>query len=720
MDFLKDLNPPQKEAVLHPGGPMIIFAGAGTGKTRVITYRIAHLLKNGVSPYSILAVTFTNKAADQMRQRVDALVPGLGRSVLISTFHSFGARFLRQEALAIGINPDFVIYDSSDQKKLVQICIEELKLDEKRFKPSRVTEYISRAKDDLLDAESFAATALTSNEPNRQAVASIYSLYQKKLTNAGALDFGDLLMISVLALGVNEALRQKYQNRFEHILVDEYQDTNHAQYLLTKYLSAKHKNICVVGDDDQSIYSWRGANIRNILDFENDNPSCKVIKLEQNYRSTPNIIESAWNVIKNNSDRVEKHLWTQNSSGSSIEFISSYNEIAEAENIVNAISNYVINQGRAYGDFAIFYRTNAQSRVLEDALRRNGIAYKIIGSVKFYERAEVKDALAYLRLVHNTADSLALKRIINIPRRGIGKTSLESLEALAGQNGTTLWQAVSNCQDIYLTPSTRKALNSFTTLINSLRAEKNNMPVKQLTELVFEKTKYPQMLEEEDTLEAKAKIENLNELLSAMDEFQQRSEDKTLSGYLTQVSLVSGSDELDDNSQKVTLMTLHLAKGLEFPFVFVTGLEEGLFPIGEAAFDKEQLEEERRLMYVGMTRAKEKLHLSWAAQRRLAGKTNWAMQSRFVEEAYGRQNHIKHTQKKTNEQKISIINVHNFEAPQSAPSPFPLGVRVHHSVFGDGKVIEKSGSGDDLKLVILFDSGGWKKIYPKFAKLDRI
>src|SRR3989339_2267445 len=429
-----NLNENQQQAALHLEGPLLIFAGAGTGKTRVITHRIANLISKGVHPSKILAVTFTNKAAEEMRRRVDELFPGRGRAVWISTFHSFGAQFLRVEAKNIGLNPEFLIYDTSDQKKVLTDCVKELNLDEKKFKPGRMIEVISRAKDELIDADSYGIHALTSGDYFRQISATIYGLYQKKLKIAGALDFGDLLMMTVMSLRDNKQLLEKYQERFRYVLVDEYQDTNHAQYLLTKYFSAKHKNICVVGDDDQSIYSWRGADIRNILEFERDYPSCKTVKLEKNYRSTGNILAAAWQVIKNNKHRVEKKLWTENPEGQDIKVLESATETEEAQRITDEIQFLVKEKGLVLNDFAIFYRTNAQSRVMEDAFRRAGIPYAVIGTVRFYERAEVKDIMAYLRLVHNPNDNVSFKRVINIPKRSIGKTSIESLEKLSALN----------------------------------------------------------------------------------------------------------------------------------------------------------------------------------------------------------------------------------------------------------------------------------------------
>lgn len=734
-EILAQLNQSQREAVTHADRPLIIFAGAGTGKTRVITCRIAYLLKNGVAPLNILAVTFTNKAAEEMRRRVDTLAPGLGRSVWISTFHSFCATLLRVEARHAGLNPEFLIYDSGDSKSVLRDCVKELSLDDKKFKPNRILEVISRSKDDLIDADSYAIHALASGDYFRQSVATIYGLYQRKLKQAGALDFGDLLMTAVSALHEIPALREKYQERFRHIMVDEYQDTNHAQYMLTKYLSGKHKNICVVGDDDQSVYSWRGADIRNILEFERDYPGCTTVKLEQNYRSTPNILACAWQVVKNNQKRVEKKLWTENPEGQSIKLIEAKDEIDEAERIVGEIERLREKHGCRLSDFSIFYRTNAQSRVFEDSFRRSGIPYTVVGTVRFYERAEVKDILAYLRLVHNPNDNVSFKRVINVPRRGIGKTTIEAMGAFGAAHGLSLWNIVPQAASLAVSKGAVKALAGFRKLVEDIRAGRGTMTVKEIATLVLEKTGYIRELKDEDTPEAKSRIENIQELISAIDEFERRSPDKTLAGYLTQVSLVNDTDDISDDDDRATLMTLHLAKGLEFKIVFVTGLEEGLFPIGESAFAPEELEEERRLMYVGMTRAKERLYLSWAAERRIFGKSRWNMASRFIEEASAAGGIAPMDRPQPRREAgdfVQRVRLSRDSEPvfkrfepratehDARSGSFPLGSRVRHQQFGDGKVIERSGSGDDMKLVVLFDTGQWKKLVVKYANLEKL
>ncbi len=759
----ENLNPAQKEAVLCTEGPLIIFAGAGTGKTRVITHRIAYLLSKGIAPWQILAVTFTNKAAEEMKKRVNELIPGTGANVMVSTFHSFCAYFLRVEAEKINLSPDFLIYDFADQKNVIKDCVRELNLDDKKFKPSTIADKISRAKDDLKQPLDMAADAEKLGDFFGTTVADIYKLYQQKLERAQALDFGDLIMKTVMALKENTALLQHYQKRFQYILVDEYQDTNHAQYKLTKLLAGNHHNICVVGDDDQSVYSWRGADINNILDFEKDYPSAKTVKLEQNYRSTPKILAAAHQVVKHNTSRVDKKLWTQNSDDGSVAVVKNTNENDEAAKVVDIIILNMQNKKCSLSDFAVFYRTNAQSRAFEDSFRRNGIPYVVIGTLRFYDRAEIKDIMAYLKLIHNPNDNVSFKRIINIPRRGIGKTSMEMLEKEAIKRGLSIWQTIPFAAEAGVNKGAINALNSFVSLIKGFIKIKEEETVKSIAEKVINHSGYLKELENEDNPENKTKIENIQELISAIDDFEKRSPDKTLSGYLTQIALISDIDTLDESKGRVTLMTLHLAKGLEFDNVFICGLEEGLFPIGETAFNPEELEEERRLMYVGMTRARKNLYLCWASERTVYGKTRWNMLSRFVAEA-GFKDEFSDRKKESDQsfgQKISgntfnrskwtnnsnygknfknkpeytyrdedtydyipsdddIIKDEPLYTPKADSSPYQIGVLVSHPVFGNGKIIEKSGTNDDLKLVVLFENGQWKKLLARVAGLKLI
>lgn len=718
---LDKLNNSQKEAVLHTQGPLIIFAGAGTGKTRVITYRIAYLLEQGIKPYNILAVTFTNKAANEMRKRVNDLTDNTAQEVKVSTFHSFCLYLLSCEAKNFGIDPNFLVYDMGEQVNVIKECIKELNLDDKKFKPTWIANRISRAKDDLDTPQDMNDNSQTKGDFYSKTVSAVYELYQKKLKTYNAFDFGDLIMQTVLNLQSHPEILLKYQDKFQYILVDEYQDTNHAQYVLTKMLAQKYKNICVVGDDDQSIYSWRGADITNILDFEKDYPDCKIVKLEENYRSTPKILERAWNVVKNNTGRVPKQLWTNNEDKGTINVFQNMNENDEAARVVDMI---LINRqnGYKFSDFAVFYRTNAQSRTLEDALRRQGIAYNVVGTLKFYERAEIKDIMAYLKLIHNPNDNVSFRRVVNVPRRGIGKSSMEKLEYFAASKGLSLYEALKFVGTDVIPKSSLSQMNSFRMIIEKNVRTIFNKTVKEIVESVIEDTGYIRELELVDNSENKNRIENIKEFVSAVEDFERRSPDKTLSGYLTQIALVTDIDSWQDNEDKVTLMTLHLAKGLEFKNVFITGLEEGLFPIGESAYDEQELEEERRLMYVGMTRAKENLYMTWSTERTVFGKTKWNVPSRFLLEAGFKE-------QLSNRNAINVINNTPFKPKEEIyyepvekadDSPYKIGTIVYHQVFGNGKIIEKNGSGDNLKLVVLFGGGQWKKLLAKFANLKII
>ena len=602
------------------------------------------------------------------------------------------------------------------------LCIKELNLDDKKFKPTWVANRISRAKDDLDTPQDMNDDSQSKGDFYGKTISAIYELYQKKLKTYNAFDFGDLIMQTVLNLKEHPEILSKYQDRFRYILVDEYQDTNHAQYVLTKMLAEKYKNICVVGDDDQSIYSWRGADITNILDFEKDYPDCKIVKLEENYRSTPKILERAWNVVKNNTGRVPKQLWTGNEDKGNINVFQNMNENDEAARVVDMI---LINRqnGYKFSDFAIFYRTNAQSRTLEDALRRQGIAYNVVGTLKFYERAEIKDIMAYLKLIHNPNDNVSFRRVVNVPRRGVGKSSMGKLEYFATSKGLSLYEALKFIGTDIIPKSSLSALNSFRIIIEKNVRTIFNKTVKEIVESVLEDTGYIRELELSDNPENKSRIENIKEFVSAVEDFERRSPDKILSGYLSQIALVTDIDSWQDSEDKVTLMTLHLAKGLEFKNVFITGLEEGLFPIGESAYDEQELEEERRLMYVGMTRAKENLYMTWTTERTVFGKTKWNVPSRFLLEAGFKE-------QLSNRTATNIINNTPFKQKEEVSyepidkedgnDTYKIGTIVYHQVFGNGKIIEKSGSGDNLKLVVLFSGGQWKKLLAKFANLTVI
>ncbi|MFH1283308.1 MAG: UvrD-helicase domain-containing protein [bacterium] len=705
--ILNNLNSSQREAVLHIDGPLLILAGAGSGKTRVITHRIAYMLKKGIKPWNILAVTFTNKAAEEMKSRVERLASGLANDVLLSTYHSFCAKFLRVEAKNIGLNPYFIIYDEVDQKNLVKECLAQLELDDKKYRPGMVVEIISRAKDELIDSKSYEIHSHASGEDFRIMISKIYQLYDEKLKKANALDFGDLIVKAVEALRDNEALREKYQERFKYVLIDEYQDTNHAQYLLAKYISAKHKNICVVGDEDQSIYMWRGADIRNILEFERDYKQVKVIKLEQNYRSTKNILSAASNVIRNNMSRKEKELWTDKETGELVTVHELSSEIEEARFVVREIKRLTEEGGFSINDFAIFYRTNAQSRVLEDALRQFDIPYKIFGSVRFYDRAEVKDILAFMRVCVNNNDSLSLKRIINVPGRGIGKSSIETLEKIARDSNITLFKVLEKIEK-YDSVGNRikRSVLEFKKLLDDLIQKLESLDVYDFIKLILSKTRYLEILEEEDTIESDMRIGNLKELVSAASDFQEISGEKKVHSFLEQITLVSGIDDYKDANRYVPMMTIHLAKGLEFPVVFMTGMEEGLFPIGESVFDRDEIEEERRLCYVGMTRAKDKLYLLSAAGRKLFGQSKWNIPSRFI------------TETKLINTEITDEASENDQIIDVGSEDYRVGMRVQHPEFGEGKIIDNSGSGENIKVTVLFDSGQRKKLVVKYAKLQ--
>ncbi|MBI5201243.1 MAG: UvrD-helicase domain-containing protein, partial [Elusimicrobia bacterium] len=617
---LSKLNPEQRAAVEHGGGPLLVVAGAGTGKTRVITHRVAKLITDGTPATRILAVTFTNKAAEEMRSRIDALVPGQGSAIWVHTFHAFCARLMRQHAQLMRLPKHFTIYDTDDQKKLVSESLKDLGLADQRAKAGLYLSVISRAKDDLLDAKSYSIHAMTQGDPFRQTAAKVYEKYQEKLDLAGALDFGDLLLKTCELLKGHAQVREYYQDLFLHLLVDEYQDTNHAQYVITKTLGAKHHNVCVVGDPDQSVYAWRGANIRNILEFERDFKDAKVIKLEQNYRSTPQILAAAGFVIAHNRQRKAKNLWTEKPTGDPVMLNETMNEADEARWVTRRVVE-MVEKGASLSDIAIFYRTNAQSRSFEEAFRMARIPYKVIGAMRFYERKEIKDALAYARVALNPADGVSLKRIINVPARGVGKTSEEALENYARSNGLTVLEAMRREGSIPgLTNACRNACRQLAFIVDQLKNDLETLQPAAAMRSVLERSGYWTSLENETETDpdAAGRMDNLQALINGIKEFEERNPGAHLAQYLEGVALQSDADTYEKQSA-VTMMTIHLAKGLEFPIVFLTGLEEGLFPIGAGNSSPDELEEERRLCYVGMTRAREHLILTYAHQRRIFG-----------------------------------------------------------------------------------------------------
>ena len=626
--LLESLNPTQLDAVEHTEGPLLILAGAGSGKTRVLTHRVAYLIDQGLAaPEEVLAITFTNKAAREMKDRVALLVGPDSRRMWVSTFHAFCARILRVHAEKLGYKREFTIYDGADQVRLVKRCIVELGKDPKRFNPRSFQAQISAAKNVLMAPDDFLRNTEGYIAEN---VAEVYDLYQKRLYENNAMDFDDLIMQTVALLELFPEVRERYQTRFKYIHVDEYQDTNHAQYRLVNILAAAHRNLCVVGDDDQSVYSWRGADIRNILDFERDYPEAKVVKLEQNYRSTQTILDAANAVVANNASRKAKELWTAGDEGDRIRVFAASDEYAEARFVVSEIER-LMDGGTSARDISVFYRTNAQSRALEDVLVREGIPYQVVGGVRFYERAEIKDAMAYLSVISNPDDSGSLERIINVPKRGLGNTSVAKLQDHARKNGISLYDALSEADAAGLTGAARKACRAVRDLFEGLRVAAVEVPPTDLIGAVLDESGYRKELEAEDTVEAESRLENLEELINAAREYERVEPEPTLAGFLQEQALYSDQDSLTSEGGSVTLMTLHNAKGLEFSHVFVVGMEEGTFPHARS-LDEHNLEEERRLAYVGITRAKETLTLTHARLRSSWGEREYRMPSRFLSE----------------------------------------------------------------------------------------
>ncbi|MDA8210455.1 MAG: DNA helicase PcrA [Clostridia bacterium] len=737
--LLFGLNPVQREAVKHTGGPLLILAGAGSGKTRVLTSRVAYLIQEReVKPYSILAITFTNKAAGEMKERVQHLLGQDARDIWVSTFHSGCNRILRREIGNLnsvgvqssyansagnqgGYDSNFAIYDTADQQTLIKQCLKELNLDDKKFAPRAVASLISEAKNKLQNPDRFARQAF---DFFAEKTAEIYRLYQQKLRQNNALDFDDLLMFTVRLFDEHPEVLRYYQDRFRYILVDEYQDTNHAQYRLINLLAHRHRNLCVVGDADQSIYRFRGADISNILNFEQDYPEARVIKLEQNYRSTQTILEAANYVIRNNSERKEKHLWTENTQGQEIVTYRGEDERWESTYVVDRISTLKHKEGRPYRDFAVLYRTNAQSRVLEEELMKSRVPYKIVGGLKFYERKEIKDILAYLKVLANPADSVALRRIINVPKRGLGEASLEKVLAFAADRGITGLEALNRLQEIPgLTARATKPMEGFRKLMDALRQKLGQISLTQLVDDILEKTGYLAELQEENTIEAQTRIENLQEFRTVTADFDKNSEDPSLEYFLAGISLVSDLDTYEESSDAVVLMTLHSAKGLEFPVVFLVGMEEGVFPHARSQLDQVELEEERRLCYVGITRAREKLYLTHAWQRTMFGRSSNNPPSRFLEEipeqftttvdpvdGYGR----------PRKPVLQAIAGGMASTAGAATLNYVLGDKVEHAKFGPGVIVSVKGEGPDAEISIAFPSGGVKKLIAQYAKLKKL
>ncbi len=750
MKILHNLNPRQLEAVLHGEGPLLILAGAGSGKTRVIVHRIAHLIREkGVPPWQILAVTFTNKAAAEMKERVEKLL-GSGDAPLIATFHSACVRILRREIDQLGYSSHFAIYDDKDAERVLKDIIRELGLDEKKH-PAKM---FAAAIDDCKNAGR-APEELETDDPAGEMIARVYAAYQERLKRCNALDFGDLIVVTVRLFETFPEVLERYRDRYRWILVDEYQDTNPVQYRLVRLLAGDRMNLCVVGDDDQSIYRWRGADIRNILDFEKDFPGVTVVKLEQNYRSTQTILAAAGAVVKKNRGRKGKTLWTENPEGEPIVHRCLDNEREEARYVCREIERH-LRRGREMSDVAVFYRTNAQSRVLEDALMAGGISYHMVGGMRFYERMEIKDILAYLKVLDNPADEVSLARIINTPPRGIGGTTFDRVSDLARERNIPLMAALRYAAggDL-LGKGPRGKLAAFVGLMDGFAALVDTVPLPELAARVISETGYDARLKEERTEEARDRLANIQELLTALDDFEGTGEEKGLSAYLEQVALISDVERGERNRNSVTLMTLHSAKGLEFPLVFMTGMEERLFPHVRALDDPEQMEEERRLCYVGMTRARERLYLTNARRRHFYGQEQFNSPSRFLSDIPGdlleadegmqpgfgwndsanrksgdREGHGSNLGGKWGE----AVRLSRNADIGSSPSPVPdnevtvipegdvifIGLRVRHSKFGPGTIRKIEGRGDETKVMVWFDTGGPKKLLLRFAGLERI
>ncbi|WP_306538208.1 DNA helicase PcrA [Megasphaera sp.] len=725
------LNERQCEAVNHTEGPLLITAGAGSGKTKVLTCRIAHLLELGVAPYRILAITFTNKAAKEMKERVQNLVGAQADSIWLSTFHSFCAKLLRFEIDGFhGYTRNFTIYDSSDQMVLIKECLKKLNLDDKQFTPRSVLATISAAKNVLMDAKAFARQA---EDFYQQKVSEAYELYQAKLKENNAVDFDDLLFLAVRLLEEKDDVREKYQERFQYVLVDEYQDTNHAQYALTKILAAQWRNICVVGDADQSIYAWRGADIRNIIDFTRDYPDAASIKLEQNYRSTKTILNAANAVIDNNESRPRKTLWTENPSGNKVIHYQAQTEHDEADYIAGAIYNRHEISHEPYGDMAILIRTNAQSRVLEEKLMRYAIPYTMVGGTKFYDRKEIKDVLAYLRLLYNPEDSLSLTRIINVPKRNIGATTMEKVAAYAEGEGISLFEALSSPDAIPVTKRAQTALENFAAMIFDLLNDIDGMDVLSLIEKVIKDTGYGEMLDKdaEHDPQGESRKENVGEFLSVAKDYMDSNPDGNLQDFLENVALVSDVDDFESSDSKVTLMTLHAAKGLEFPVVFLAGLDEGLFPHSRTLMDPEQIEEERRLAYVGITRAERQLYVTNAITRTMYGRISAYMPSRFLGEIppelveeYKRKSAMPQSRMTAvpGQQRVSILSkpvATSLPKKHAVTDSFAKGDKVRHKIWGIGTVLDVIGDGPNMQMKIQFPTKGVRQVVVKYAPLEK-
>ncbi len=723
------LNPMQRKAVETVEGPLLVLAGAGSGKTRVLTNRIGYLIEEkDVFPSQILAITFTNKAAGEMKARIEGLIGPISAGMWVGTFHATCVRILRRDIERLGYTKDFVIYDPADQKTLVKECLKELNIDDKTTTPKFVINKISEAKNDMLTPEAYSE--LYWSDYQLRDICKLFELYQKKLKANNAMDFDDLILKAITLLEENDEVLSYYQRKFHYVMVDEYQDTNKAQYTLVKMLSEGYGNLCVVGDIDQSIYGWRGADIRNIRDFEKDYKNATLIKLEQNYRSTEVILNAANAVIERNTSRKPKKLWTDRDGGELIRYYMGQNEYDESRFVAEKIRSLHRNDGRAWEDFAILYRTNAQSRVLEESLMRENIPYRIVGGLKFYDRKEVKDAMAYLRLIQNPKDDVGVLRVVNVPKRGIGAKTIENVRSYARQQDLSLYEAIEEMVEGAMLPNrSLKGLSEFVQAVRPYMEQRESMPVSQIYEGILADTGYKKILELDGTIESRTRIDNLNEMLNGIYEFEKATEDPSLLEFLAQISLMSDIDGLDEEQDGILMMTLHSAKGLEFPVVFIVGMEEGIFPSSRSLDDDEGIEEERRLAYVGITRAEDQLFISHAYMRNQYGRTAVNLVSRFIEEipsdlVDAGSGTIAVRKSSTLDFKSKMIDgfkpIRKVEPAGKTADPTDIrpGTKVLHQSFGDGTVITISGAGDKAIATIAFDKKGIKKLQVGMAPME--
>lgn len=741
-NLLNGMNKEQEEAVKTTEGPLLIMAGAGSGKTRVLTHRIAYLvIEKQVYPSKILAITFTNKAAREMRERIDGLLGnGTGERMWVSTFHSMCVRILRRNIDRIGFNKNFSILDTSDQLTVIKNALKELNIDSKRFDPRSMLNAISSAKNECIDVKTYQQQVNEAN-PYERTVAQVYENYQKRLQKNQSLDFDDLIMQTIRLFEEVPDVLEYYQNRFQYIHVDEYQDTNHSQYRLVKMLAKKFENICVVGDSDQSIYRWRGADIQNILSFEKDYPKAKVIMLEQNYRSTSRILQAANDVIKNNASRYPKELRTDNEAGDKISVYRSYDEKQEAQYVVKTIQELMESEHRQLDDFAILYRTNAQSRVMEEMLVKSNMGYTIVGGTKFYDRKEIKDLLAYLRLIANNDDDLSLARIINEPKRSIGATSFERMAQYAIDQDRSIFDALKEVDFMGLSARATNAAVAFHTMISNFTQMQEYMSVTELVEEVLDKTGYRTMLKNEKTIEAESRLENIDEFLTVTKAFEEQNDDKSLVAFLTDLALIADIDTLDKEDESkgsIVLMTMHSAKGLEFPVVFIIGMEENIFPHSRSLQDEEEMEEERRLCYVGITRAEQRLYLTCAQSRTIFGRSSFNRPSRFLQEIgteileevstnehSSRNNHFSSSNRRTSgyvtPQKPKTIITSTYKQTGGDQIGWKAGDKASHKKWGTGTVVAVRGEGENTELDIAFPSPtGIKRLLAKFAPIEKV